>query len=101
MSRRRELLALLFGDFIALNAAWFGYYWIRMHSGWFSTEGHYFSHSYLAWTSLFLYGMWLVAFTFFGLYRSWYVRPIFDEVVTVLKTIAFGTFIFALIFFWE
>jgi exopolysaccharide biosynthesis polyprenyl glycosylphosphotransferase len=101
MSRRKELIALLLGDFLALNLAWFTYYWVRMHSGWFNTKELYITHSYLLPTSLFIYGMWMLAFLFFGLYRTWYVRPIFDEIITVLKTLALGTLAFLIIFFWE
>jgi len=101
MSRRKELIALLLCDFIALNLSWFAYYWVRMHSGWFYSKELYITHSYLIPTSLFVYGMWMLAFLFFGLYRTWYVRPIFDEIVTVLKTLALGSLAFMVVFYWE
>jgi len=101
MSRRKELIALLLCDFLALNLSWFAYYWVRMHSGWFYSRELYITHSYLIPTSLTIYGMWMFAFLFFGLYRTWYVRPIFDEIVTVLKTLALGSLTFMVIFYWE
>lgn len=101
MSRRKELLALLFGDFLALNFAWFTYYWMRMHSGWFDSKTLYITHSHLIPTSLVVYGMWMLAFLFFGLYRTWYVRPIFDEIITVVKTLAFGSIAFVVLVLWE
>jgi len=101
MSRRKELLALLIGDFIALNGAWLIYYRVRMHSGWFDSKALYIAPSDLAPMSVMIYGMWMLTFLFFGLYRTWYIRPIFDEVVTVLKTLTFGTIAFVLIMLWE
>ncbi|MDP4236103.1 MAG: sugar transferase [Bacteroidota bacterium] len=102
MSRRKELIALLLGDFIALNLAWFAYYWLRVHSGWFVIRKPlYITPSDLIPSALIVYGMWMLAFLFFGLYRTWYVRPIFDEIVTVLKTLVFGTLAFVLFFLWE
>lgn len=101
MSRRKELIALLFGDFLALNAAWSFFYWMRFHSGEFAHPSERFDAVDMFQGSLIVYGMWMVAFLFFGLYRTWYVRPIFDEIITVLKTLAFGTISFVLIFLWE
>jgi exopolysaccharide biosynthesis polyprenyl glycosylphosphotransferase len=101
MSRRKELIALLLGDLIALNGAWLIFYRVRMHSGWFESRVNYITHTELFSSSLVVYGMWMLAFLFFGLYRTWYVRPIFDEIVTVLKTLAIGTLAFVIIWFWE
>ena len=47
-----------------------------------------------------MYVLWMFAFTFFGLYRQWFVRPIFDEIVTILKTLALGTLFFMLFVLW-
>jgi exopolysaccharide biosynthesis polyprenyl glycosylphosphotransferase len=48
-----------------------------------------------------IYCFWLVAFLIFGLYRQWYVRPIFDEIVTILKTLSVGTLILLFLIFWD
>jgi len=101
MSRRKELLALIIGDFIALNAACLIYYRIRMHSGWFDSSSLYRTPTELLYMCIMVYGMWMLTFLFFGLYRTWYIRPIFDEIVTVLKTLAFGTIAFVLLMLWE
>jgi len=101
MSRKKELFALIIGDFIALNAACLTYYWVRMHSGWFDSSSLYKTHPELVSMSLLVYVMWLATFLFFGLYRTWYIRPIFDEIVTVLKTLSFGTLAFVLLMLWE
>ena len=101
MSRRKELLILIIGDFIAINAAWVLYYWLRFYSGWFAKATSEFDLPHVVEGSLFVFMFWMVAFIFFGLYRSWYVRPIFDELVTVIKTFAFGTLAFMIIQLWD
>ncbi len=101
MNRKREIIALLFGDFIAINASWILFRWIRFYSGWFSKASEPFDISDIFRSMIIIYFMWMVAFIFFGLYRTWWVRPIFDEVITVLKTIAFGTLGFVVFFLWE
>ena len=101
MSRRKELLILIIGDFIAINGAWVLYYWLRYYSGWFVIASSPLDVPHVIQTSLFVYMFWMIAFIFFGLYRSWYVRPIFDELVTVIKTFVFGTLIFMIIQLWD
>src|SRR5258708_3244895 len=101
MSRRKELLMLLAGDFIAITGAWFLFYWLRFYSGWFATTTAEFDLPHVIQGSLFIYLFWMLAFIFFGLYRSWYVRPIFDELVTILKTFAFGTLVFMIVQLWN
>jgi exopolysaccharide biosynthesis polyprenyl glycosylphosphotransferase len=104
MNRKTELFALLVGDFIALNAAWMVYYWLRVDSGWFYTATPKFSD--ISWSgvpaaALTIYCFWMIAFAFFGLYRSWYVRAPFDEVITLLKTLSAGTVFLLIVFFWD
>lgn len=101
MSRRKEILILLLGDFVAINGAWFLYYWLHYYSGWFTITTEPLHLEHVVATSLFAYIFWLFAFVFFGLYRSWYVRPIFDEVVTILKTLLFGTLVFMILVLWD
>ncbi|HYM20927.1 MAG TPA: sugar transferase [Candidatus Kapabacteria bacterium] len=95
MTRRKEMITLLIGDFLAINAAWILFYWLRLHSGWFVVRpGLEIGLGSPIMISLNIYLFWLAAFLFFGLYRSWYVRPIFDEIVTILKTLGFGVLAF-------
>lgn len=104
MTQRKELLLLLAGDFLALNAAWFVFYWLRVDSGWFI-----FRHlapsdvtpTLLPQTALALYFFWMVLFVFFGLYRPWYVRAPFDEIITILKTLGVGTILLAIFMWWD
>jgi exopolysaccharide biosynthesis polyprenyl glycosylphosphotransferase len=99
MSRRKELIALVIGDFLAISGAWFLYYWVRFYSGLFLVGTVDFFEVFKG--SFIVYSFWLVAFIFFGLYRAWYIRPIFDEVVTVMKTLAFGTLAFMIVTLWD
>src|SRR5258707_1201917 len=101
MSRRKELLILVLGDFIAINSAWILFYWLRFYSGFFAKPIEPFDIIHPIRGSLFVYVFWMVAFIFFGLYRSWYVRPIFDELITVVKTFTFGTLVFMLLVLWD
>jgi exopolysaccharide biosynthesis polyprenyl glycosylphosphotransferase len=101
MSRRKELLILLIGDFIAINSAWVLFYWLRFYSGWFANPVEPFDIIHPIRGSLIVYGFWIIAFIFFGLYKSWYVRPIFDELITIIKTLAFGTIIFMFVVLWD
>ncbi len=101
MSRKKELLLLFISDFIAINAAWILFYWLRFYSGWFAKTTVGFDLPHVAQASLLFYFFWMIAFLFFGLYRSWYVRPIFDEIVTLVKTFAFGTLVFMIVQLWN
>ncbi|HEY3875305.1 MAG TPA: hypothetical protein VGM92_07495, partial [Candidatus Kapabacteria bacterium] len=103
MTQRKEFLFLIAGDFLALNAAWFAFFWLRVDSGWFM-----FHHgpsdltpALLPSTALLIYLFWMVLFVFFGLYRPWYVRAPFDEIVTLLKTLGVGTIILSLLMWWD
>lgn len=102
MTRKKELVFLLLSDFIAINSAWLLFYWIRVESGWFQLvkTNSEIAVSLLLWTSLAMYGFWLAGFLFFGLYRQWYVRPILDEIITIVKTLGLGTLIFMIFVLW-
>lgn len=103
MTQRKELLLLILGDFIALNGAWFAFYWLRVDSGWFHLHGGTsdLSPALLPQSALLLYVFWMVLFLFFGLYRPWYVRAPFDEIVTILKTLGVGTILLSLFMWWD
>jgi exopolysaccharide biosynthesis polyprenyl glycosylphosphotransferase len=103
MTQRREIAMLWLGDFVALNLAWYLFFWLRVSSGlFFFWRLHSdLDPSLLPMTSLEIYGFWLVMFLVFGLYRPWYVRPPFDEIVTLLKTLAVGTVLLSLIIWWD
>jgi lipopolysaccharide/colanic/teichoic acid biosynthesis glycosyltransferase len=104
MTHRKELIFLVIGDFFALNLAWASFYWLRVHSGWFafqSSPATDVTSRLLPESALLIYGFWMVLFIFFGLYRPWYVRAPFDEIVTMLKTLGVGTILLSVIIWWD
>ncbi len=104
MSHRKEIVFLVIGDFLALNAAWVVFYWLRIHSGWFLSHHAGLTDvtlEQLPLSALFLYGYWTIVFLFFGLYRPWYVRAPSDEIITLLKTLGVGTLLLSLIIWWD
>ena len=105
MTQRKELLLLVIGDLIALNAAWMIFYWLRVHSGLFSMHGAAaasdLAPQLLPSSALALYLFWMVLFVFFGLYRPWYVRAPFDEIITILKTLGVGTILLSVVMWWD
>lgn len=102
MNRRRELISLLVADLVAINGAWILFYLLRVGSGWFHIGGlKAVSTAELLTMSAFIYAFWMIAFVFFGLYKSWYVRSPFDEIVTVSKTLAIGTLFLTIFVWWD
>jgi len=103
VTQRKELLLLWVGDLIALNAAWFAFYWLRVDSGWFIFHRgpSDLSPALLPQSALLVYVFWMVLFTFFGLYRPWYVRAPFDEIITILKTLGVGTILISVLVWWD
>jgi exopolysaccharide biosynthesis polyprenyl glycosylphosphotransferase len=100
MSRKKELILLFISDFIAINGAWVLLYLVRTQTHFFYAQPSFKDAGDVASASMVVYFFWMIAFLFFGLYRSWYVRPIFDEVVTVLKTLGIGTIVFVFFVLW-
>lgn len=101
LTRRKEILLLFVGDLIAINAAWVVFYLLRNTSGLFYSNIISVDPIHILNTSIIIYSFWLIAFLVFGLYRQWYVRPIFDEIVTILKTLGTGTLFMLLFIFWD
>ncbi len=101
MSKHRELLILLLVDFLALNLTWLVFHYIRYDSGLFDVVPSGTEEIFINGGFLYLY--WLAVFATFGLYRSRYTRPLFDEFVTVLKTLVFGILFLSLAvrFVWD
>ncbi|HNT65961.1 MAG TPA: undecaprenyl-phosphate glucose phosphotransferase [bacterium] len=86
MPKPIEKLLLAVTDLITINLAFFGLLQLR-------TQAHLFvaaEPGILLRISLLIYLVWMFLFIFFGLYQSWYTKSRFDELITVLKTVAFG-----------
>ena len=95
MSRLKEKILLLIFDAIFINLAWTIYYFFRIESGWIVyTNPPAFLQPLFA-----IYIYWLIIFSFTGLYKNWFVRSRFDELVSVLKAVTLGSvLLFFLIF---
>jgi exopolysaccharide biosynthesis polyprenyl glycosylphosphotransferase len=104
MTQRKELLYLVLGDFVALNLAWVFFFWLRVDSGVFILHRVFHPNvtaEALPESALILYAFWMVFFIFFGLYRPWYVRAPFDEIITILKTLGVGTIVLSVVMWWD
>lgn len=89
MSKTTEKILLLIIDFVTVNASFFALAWYRREMDLFVQPG-FITKLYL---SLCLYIVWLLIFTFFGLYRSWRTKSRFDEFMAVFKAVSFGCII--------
>ncbi|CAN5506499.1 undecaprenyl-phosphate glucose phosphotransferase [soil metagenome] len=95
MSRLKEKILLLLSDAIFVNLAWTIYYVFRVNSGWIK----YANPPAFIEPLIVIYIYWLIIFSFTGLYKNWFVRSRFDELVSVLKAVTLGSvLLFFLIF---
>jgi exopolysaccharide biosynthesis polyprenyl glycosylphosphotransferase len=95
MSKRTERILLFLLDFLTICLAYLVYYMLRVRSGWFRYPIE--PELYLPMITIYLY--WLVLFSFFGLYRSWYAQSRIDELVTLFRTISAGVLVLFFIIF--
>jgi exopolysaccharide biosynthesis polyprenyl glycosylphosphotransferase len=92
--KTQKILVLLF-DFFFINLAWAAFFFIRIETGWFRIL--IMPEVFLPMLVIYVY--WLIIFTFFGMYRTWFASSRFDEISTLFKTTFVGIFIlFFLIF---
>lgn len=95
MNKKTQKILLLLADFILINLAWLSYSYVRFETGWFSISR--IPEQIIPMLIIYLY--WLIVFTFFGMYRTWFASSRFDEISTLFKTTFIGIFIlFFLIF---
>ncbi|PIQ62503.1 MAG: exopolysaccharide biosynthesis polyprenyl glycosylphosphotransferase [Bacteroidetes bacterium CG12_big_fil_rev_8_21_14_0_65_60_17] len=101
MSRRVELLALLFVDAIAValaNALW---YKARFDWGWLPAPV-FRPEAGIAWLVIALLTVfWLLFFLFLGLYRERYAGSRFDEFVSILQAATLGILVLFFVLFIE
>lgn len=90
MSRRVELIALIVADAIALGLAWVAFRAACTHWGWMATPELALPVAIKG--ALLAFG-WITLFGFAGLYADRYARGRFDELVTLLKVVAFGSLV--------
>ncbi|RMF63070.1 MAG: undecaprenyl-phosphate glucose phosphotransferase [Calditrichaeota bacterium] len=95
MHKNLEKTFLLLVDFVAINLTFFAWAWLRQEMGFFSES----QPNTLFYFSLLIYLYWLLVFSFFGMYGSWYAQSRVDEFITIFKTISFGVFIIFILTF--
>jgi len=95
LNKKTQKILILLSDFIYICLAWAAFFFIRIETGWFRIL--IMPEVFLP--MLVIYFYWLIIFTFFGMYRTWFASSRFDEISTLFKTTFVGIFIlFFLIF---
>jgi exopolysaccharide biosynthesis polyprenyl glycosylphosphotransferase len=95
LNKKTQKIIILLTDLIFINLAWTVFFYIRIETGWFRI----LIMPEVIVPMLVIYFYWLVIFTFFGMYRTWFASSRFDEISTLFKTTFVGIFIlFFLIF---
>jgi exopolysaccharide biosynthesis polyprenyl glycosylphosphotransferase len=95
LNKKTQKILILLTDFIFICIAWAAFFFIRIETGWFRIL--IMPEIFLPMLVIYLY--WLIIFTFFGMYRTWFAASRFDEISTLFKTTFVGIFIlFFLIF---
>jgi len=95
MSKRSEIAVLLLTDLLAVCAAWYCYFLVRVSSGWIDIAME--PEFWLPMSALAVF--WLFLFFIAGLYRHWYAASRLDEITLAFKTVSFGClFLFFVVF---
>ena len=95
MNKTTQKILILITDLFFICFAWVAYYFLRIKTGWFEFQIE--PELFLPMIAMYVY--WLIIFTFFGMYRTWFASSRFDEISTLFKTTFVGIFIlFFLIF---
>lgn len=95
MNKKTQKILILLTDFIFICLAWAAFFFIRIETGWFRIL--IMPEVFVPMIVIYVY--WLIIFTFFGMYRTWFAASRFDEISTLFKTTFVGIFIlFFLIF---
>lgn len=95
MSKKTQKILILLFDFIFINLAWAVFFYIRTQTGWFRIL--IMPEMFLPMLVMYVY--WLIVFTFFGMYRTWFASSRFDEISTLFKTTFVGIFILFILIF--
>jgi exopolysaccharide biosynthesis polyprenyl glycosylphosphotransferase len=95
LSKKTQKILILLFDFIFINLAWAVFFYIRTQTGWFRIL--IMPEMFLPMLVMYVY--WLIVFTFFGMYRTWFASSRFDEISTLFKTTFVGIFILFILIF--
>lgn len=89
MNKKTQKILVLITDLVFINLAWAAFFYIRIETGWFKIL--IMPEVILPMIAIYIY--WLVIFTFFGMYRTWFASSRFDEISTLFKATFVGIFI--------
>lgn len=95
MPQKLEKILLVLLDFFVLNIAFLTWAWLRREMGFFAES----DFSTLLQVSLVFNTVWVILFTFTGLYNFHYAKSRIDEFISIFKTISLGVLILFLITF--
>ena len=95
MNKETQKILILITDLFFICLAWLTFYFIRIDTGWFEYQLKPWLYEPMA--AMYVY--WLIIFTFFGMYRTWFASSRFDEISTLFKTTFVGIFIWFFVVF--
>ncbi|MCW9066064.1 MAG: hypothetical protein OQJ78_07175 [Ignavibacteriaceae bacterium] len=89
MNKKTQKILVIITDLIFINLAWSAYFFIRIETGWFKI----LIMPEVILPMVIIYFYWLIVFTFFGMYRTWFASSRFDEISTLFKATFVGIFV--------
>ena len=95
MDKKTQKILVLLADLILINLAWAAFFFVRIETGWFKV----LIMPEVILPMIIFYIYWLIIFTFFGMYRTWFASSRFDEISTLFKTTFVGIFVIFFVIF--
>jgi len=89
VDRKTQKILVLLADLIFINLAWAAFFFVRIETGWFKIL--IMPEVFIPMIVMYFY--WLIIFTFFGMYRTWFASSRFDEISSLFKATFVGIFI--------
>ena len=89
MNKKTQKILVIIADIIFINLAWVAFFYVRIETGWFKI----LIMPEVILPMIVIYFYWLVMFTFFGMYRTWFASSRFDEISSLFKATFVGIFI--------
>ena len=89
MNKTTQKILVVLADLVFINLAWLTFFYVRMETGWFKI----LIMPEVILPMVVIYFYWLIVFTFFGMYRTWFASSRFDEISTLFKSTFVGIFI--------
>ena len=89
MNKKTQKILVVLADIIFINLAWVAFFYVRIETGWFKI----LIMPEVILPMIVIYFYWLIMFTFFGMYRTWFASSRFDEISSLFKATFVGIFI--------